>query len=183
MNQDKQPQNQDKAGEVANKTPARNLSRVDNERIKKLEKGFLFGFSAIDLFLLLAALLAVGFMQFGSGIYPLLESTLDKRESIPTRNQPLLQPTHQPEISTKSGEEVGNMVEGSEESAAGTREERLLCESTRPQVCTQECIVGPPFICGSDGISYCSPCQACANPQVEWYLIQDEPCPDIFPNL
>lgn len=54
--------------------------------------------------------------------------------------------------------------------------EKVLCEESRPQVCTMECIVNPPYICGSDGESYCSACQACANSEVEWYVMQDEPC-------
>lgn len=61
----------------------------------------------------------------------------------------------------------------SEEGIVG---ERVFCEDPRPQFCTMECIVNPPYICGSDGKSYCSECQACADPDVEWYVIQDEPC-------
>ena len=54
--------------------------------------------------------------------------------------------------------------------------EKVLCEDPRPQVCTMLCISNPPYICGSDGKSYCSECQACANPKVEWYKVQDESC-------
>jgi len=55
-------------------------------------------------------------------------------------------------------------------------EERIFCKDPRPQLCTMECIVNPPYICGSDGKSYCSECQACASPKVEWYMVQDGPC-------
>lgn len=54
--------------------------------------------------------------------------------------------------------------------------EKVFCQEPRPEVCTMECITNPPYICGSDGKSYCSTCQTCSNPEVEWYVIQDEPC-------
>lgn len=54
--------------------------------------------------------------------------------------------------------------------------EKVFCKDPRLQVCTMECIVNPPYICGSDGESYCTECQACANSKVEWYVIQDQPC-------
>ncbi|PJC81545.1 hypothetical protein CO007_04080 [Candidatus Roizmanbacteria bacterium CG_4_8_14_3_um_filter_36_10] len=46
----------------------------------------------------------------------------------------------------------------------------------RPQVCTMECINPPPYICGSNGKSYCSPCQACADEEVQWFRKQNQPC-------
>ncbi|TSC54185.1 MAG: hypothetical protein LiPW16_113 [Microgenomates group bacterium LiPW_16] len=54
--------------------------------------------------------------------------------------------------------------------------EKVFCKEPRPEVCTMECIQNPPYICGSDGKSYCSTCQACSNSEVEWYVIQDELC-------
>jgi len=53
--------------------------------------------------------------------------------------------------------------------------EKVFCK-VRPEVCTMECIQNPPYICGSDGKSYCNVCGACADPDVEWYMIQDKPC-------
>lgn len=54
--------------------------------------------------------------------------------------------------------------------------EKINCTDPRPEVCTEECIVNPPYICGSDGKSYCTTCQACSNTDVEWYITQDTPC-------
>lgn len=55
-------------------------------------------------------------------------------------------------------------------------ENKISCVSPRPEVCTEECIANPPFICGSDGKSYCTTCQACANKNVEWYEIKETSC-------
>lgn len=50
------------------------------------------------------------------------------------------------------------------------------CQDPRPVVCTMECIQNPPYICGSDGNSYCSVCQACANQNVAWYEMKSSAC-------
>lgn len=50
------------------------------------------------------------------------------------------------------------------------------CQDPRPAVCTMECIQNPPYICGSDGNSYCSACQACANQNVAWYEMKSSAC-------
>jgi len=50
------------------------------------------------------------------------------------------------------------------------------CKNPRPEVCTMECIQNPPYICGSDGKSYCTTCQACSNKDVAWYSMQATPC-------
>ena len=55
-------------------------------------------------------------------------------------------------------------------------ENKTNCTSPRPEVCTEECIVNPPYICGSDGKSYCTTCKACANENVEWYEMKDTSC-------
>lgn len=55
-------------------------------------------------------------------------------------------------------------------------ETKVNCTSPRPEVCTEECIVNPPYVCGSDGKSYCTTCQACSNTNVEWYVTQDTAC-------
>lgn len=54
--------------------------------------------------------------------------------------------------------------------------QRVNCPATRPQVCSMLCIQPPPYICGSDGKSYCSECQACSAPGVSWYITQNTPC-------
>lgn len=62
------------------------------------------------------------------------------------------------------------------EKASSAGEEKVFCQEPRPEVCTMECIAQPPYICGSNGRSYCNKCQACANPAVSWYIVQDNPC-------
>ena len=54
--------------------------------------------------------------------------------------------------------------------------QRVNCPATRAQVCPMLCLQPPPYLCGSDGKSYCSECQACGNPGVSWYVKQDSPC-------
>jgi hypothetical protein len=53
---------------------------------------------------------------------------------------------------------------------------KINCKDPRPEVCTMECIQNPPYICGSDGKSYCTACQACANKEVVWYEIRASAC-------
>jgi len=62
-----------------------------------------------------------------------------------------------------------------ETNCQGWSPEKTECK-TRPQACTMECLKNPPYICGSDGKSYCSTCIACANQNVEWYQIQTQAC-------
>jgi hypothetical protein len=57
-----------------------------------------------------------------------------------------------------------------------TTGEKVFCPKSRPEVCTMECVATPPYICGSNGKFYCNTCQACADKEVEWYLIQETPC-------
>lgn len=59
-----------------------------------------------------------------------------------------------------------------------TASQKTYCKSPRPEACTEECLLPPPYLCGSNGKSYCTKCQACADKQVEWYQFQDEPCTD-----
>jgi len=53
---------------------------------------------------------------------------------------------------------------------------KIDCENPRPEVCTMECTQPPPYICGSDGKSYCSVCQACSNINIAWYEMKNSDC-------
>ena len=53
---------------------------------------------------------------------------------------------------------------------------KIDCKNPRPEVCTLECIQNPPYVCGSDGKSYCTICQACANKDVAWYEMKASAC-------
>ncbi|MDO8551463.1 MAG: PsbP-related protein [bacterium] len=57
-----------------------------------------------------------------------------------------------------------------------TGEQKVFCTEPRSEVCTMECITNPPYLCGSDGKSYCSSCRACSNKSIEWYVIQQGAC-------
>lgn len=189
MNQEKKELTESIISRFANKTLVERTYKVNNERIEKILKGrFLFGFTASDLFILLSAFLTIIFLQLEPHAIPFLERLgqnipttqiiKEPETSTPTlTTEPTATPSAQPEEkkteSTTSGEENGETKEGI----------RVYCESPRPRVCTQECIIGPPYICGSDGKTHCTVCQACAKPEVEWYVFQDEPCADIVPSL
>jgi len=53
---------------------------------------------------------------------------------------------------------------------------KINCKNPRSEVCTMECVENPPYICGSDGKSYCSVCQACSNKDVNWYEMKTSLC-------
>jgi hypothetical protein len=59
---------------------------------------------------------------------------------------------------------------------SGSNTSNIECTSPRPEACTLECLANPPYLCGSNGKSYCSTCQACADAEVEWYKFQDTSC-------
>lgn len=60
-----------------------------------------------------------------------------------------------------------------------TSVEKTYCKSPRPEVCTLECLLPPPYLCGSNGKSYCSACEACSDTNVDWHQFQNEPCTDV----
>ncbi len=53
---------------------------------------------------------------------------------------------------------------------------KIDCKDPRPEVCTFECTYPPPYLCGSDGKSYCTVCQACSNKAVAWYEMKNSLC-------
>jgi len=78
----------------------------------------------------------------------------------------------EPELSFECTEEYQNWAKTN----CSGWEERVYCQDPRPEVCTMECLENPPYICGSDGKSHCSICQACSNENVVWYEIKTSPC-------
>jgi len=65
-----------------------------------------------------------------------------------------------------------------ESTASGemSKADKVYCGSPRPEVCAQIAIDPPPYICDSEGNSYSNSCIACANEEVEYYSLQEEPC-------
>lgn len=183
MNQEKRKMSSKLLNKFAIKTQTTELYKVDNERIKRILKGgFLFGLTASDLFILLAASLAIVFLQFEPYTTPFLEGQGQKR-STPQISEPPA-PTGSPLVATSSPQYQEEQKLSTESSTPEKKadQQRVYCKS-RPQICTQECLVGPPYICGSDGKFHCSPCQACADSHVQWYVLQEEPCSELAPNL
>lgn len=160
--------------------------KVDNEKIERLMKGgFLFGFTVSDLLIILSAFLTLVFLQLKPYLIPYLEGTLGKGNQYQSEitlvlpEEELLKPTE--EIGTPSSEVIIDPVIGtpSAESDQDIKlEEKILCPTSKPELCTLECMINPPYLCGSDGKSYCSECQACAN-GVEWFAYQNLPCDEL----
>lgn len=193
MNQEKDQNNFKKVGESIRDKPVD--LKPDLEKISRLEKGFLFSISASDLLIIFAAILTIAFMQAGPKINSLLDfkyqSQISKNiPSDPTDNLPT------PFTSTESSDLIDRQIpeatkEGDNQATQSTKnssefnekpkEEKVNCKLPRPEICTLECIIPPPYICGSDAKQYCTSCQACSNSQVEWYSVQPEPCTDITP--
>ncbi|OGY19076.1 MAG: hypothetical protein A2900_01020 [Candidatus Chisholmbacteria bacterium RIFCSPLOWO2_01_FULL_50_28] len=149
------------------KTSTNQGYKIDNRRIESLKQGFLFGISASDLFILLAALLAVIVLQVGPKAFEALETSSQITENGNEEGAGFAAPTLPP----------GAPQDQATESGTGkVTSEKVVCKTPRPEVCTQECLTGPPYICGSGGRAHCSPCQACADPNVAWYVLQSTPC-------
>jgi len=164
------------------------VQKIDNERIEQILQGrLIFGFSGSDLFILLAAFLTLIFLQLQPYVIPFLEGKpMGTQALIETGENPATQASASAETkqATPSANESGQKLatrSGNQEE--GIQENRVYCQPQRPQICTQECVASPTYVCGSDGKSHCSACQACADPQVKWYMIEDQPCPDITPGL
>lgn len=85
--------------------------------------------------------------------------------------------TNEPELSFECTTEYQNWARAN----CPGWEEKVDCTNPRPEVCTMECAVPPPYICGSDGKSYCSSCQACSNKNIDWYVIRSTSCDEGFP--
>lgn len=82
----------------------------------------------------------------------------------PIQSGPTLLPTQSPTL-TPTKDDTSN--------------QKTYCQLPRPEVCTMECLLPPPYLCGSNRKSYCTACQACSDSNVDWHQFQDEPCADI----
>jgi len=83
--------------------------------------------------------------------------------------------TNEPELSFECSDGYQNWAGESCPGWSG----RVYCQDPRPEVCTMECIQNPPYLCGSNGKSYCSVCQACSNKNVGWYETKTIPCGEV----
>lgn len=164
-------------------------TEVDNERIERiLHGGSLFGFTIIDLFIFLSAILALIFLQLQPYLIPYLEGTMGRTSSTTPTYEEKVRRISSPSSRLKTSSPSAEIIIETEETTKSSKlnenikiGEKVVCSTNRPELCTLECIVNPPFICGSDGKSYCSECQACAA-RIEWYVYQNEKCPELLPN-
>jgi len=106
-------------------------TEVDNQRIENLvKKGFLFGFSGLDIFIVLAAILALLFLQIKPYLIPYLEQNLFgdqqnykfKPDSLPTK------------VATSSSHlKISNSSESGALSS-GAAEEKIILPSSVSQI-------------------------------------------------
>ncbi len=151
------------------------------------------GLAKSDLLILVGSVIILVFLQFKS----LWSDKIDTGDQIQglqkqteVRNQNQKQPTF-PLVSSQESthsslEEIQNTQSSPSavlNSADKINNNQQYCSSVRPDFCTEECLANPPFICGSDGKSYCTTCKACANLEVDWYVIQDGLCDNLSPKF
>ena len=151
-----------------------------------LQGGFLFGFSVSDIFIFLSSLLALVFLQLQPYLIPYLEGTLGIEPSTTSTYESAIKRTGTPSSRLKTSSPSAEIIIETEETTKSSElnenimiGKKVVCSTNRPELCTLECIVNPPYICGSDGKSYCSECQACAA-NVGWYVYQNEKCLELL---
>lgn len=129
-----------------------------------------FWIISIILFL---ALLGIGaFALLSNGTSGLLNNK-STQTPIPT---PLVKTTPVPTPAlTPSPTPLGEDGEASS-SAMVKDEAKVYCGNPRPDNCPLLSIDPPPYICGSDSVSYSNPCLACANAKLNYYTVSQDVC-------
>jgi hypothetical protein len=136
---------------------------------KKKSKVF---FWIISVILLLALLGVGGFVLLGDKATNFFGS---KTTPSPTPTPfvgatPIPTPILTPSPSAQGKDEEASNSGKVEETA------KIYCGSPRPDNCPLLPISSPPYLCGSDGLSYSNPCMACANSKLDYYFVSQDAC-------
>ena len=115
------------------------IPKVDNERVEKLLKGgYLFGFTAIDLLIILSSILTIIFLQLKPYLIPYLEGSLGESKEIvevkrfiSDQKEKTSSPSSKQKTSTISANTTINEIESTSSSKPKNEksEEQGVCKS------------------------------------------------------